>query len=350
MREFRNQAIQLEDGLRPFKEVDYRAMRLILDRCEASPLKRRMLLKKLEKDWRAGRLVSGRQPTQNRKMDCEARLMLGHFTDWDGWQYRDPWAAGLWHNPEIMGMKPWNGLRTGHLYIMGEQGVGDEVFFAQALPACLALADKVTFEGDPRLIPALKRMGVHEVISSDYVWDGFVKSRKMLKFEADAWMASGDLPRVLCRLKDVRPPFAVNYIQPDPEQVKKYERYKGRVGISWRGAQGHYKAGEFQKLAGDKALSLQYDQSPLEKVEKPEGLDLREDFEGVLGLLANLEKIITVSTTVAHLAFASGVAGDLILAPKNGRHQNILNWKYGLNRKTPWYPSANVYQALSEYG
>lgn len=273
--------------------------------------------------------------------------MYGDYSDWDGWQYRDPWAAGLWHNPDIKGLKPWNGLKTGHLYIMGEQGVGDEIFFAQCLPACLLLADKVTFEGDPRVIPVLKRMGVHNVISSNYVWDGDKKLRKMLPIEADCWIPLGDLPRVFCRLKDVRPPFAVNYIEPDPEQVKKYEQYKGRTGISWRGAQGFYKARDFKGLAGS-PLSLQYDQSALEQVERPQ-LDLKEDFEGLLRLLANLKEVFTVSTTVAHLASAMGVPTTVILAPMNGRHRNMLPWKWSLLPRSPWYPSTRVFASLKEY-
>lgn len=309
-----------------------------------------MLVKGLESKWKAGRLFKGREPTDHKWRMCEARMMLGDFSDWEGWQYRDPWSAGLWHNPLIDGVKPWDGLRVGHLYIIGEQGVGDEVFFGQCLPACLALADKVTFEGDPRLIPALTRMGVQEVISSNYVDVGNDRKRTMLTIKADAWMPLGDLPRVFCRLKGVRPPFAVNYLTADPEQARKYENYKGRIGLSWRGAQGHYKAKDFASLAGQKALSLQYDQSALEPVERP-ALDLREDFEGLLGLLSNVEKVITVSTTVAHLACALGVKTELILAPLNGRHRNLLpfRWGQGHGKPSSWYPSSVVYSGLNEY-
>jgi len=339
--------IKTGGDLKPFREIDYKSLRLITERCEASDLKRRFMLKHLDNRWKEGRLFRGRDTTEQKWRLCEGRMMYGDFSDWDGWQYRDPWAAGLWHNPDRLGVPPWNGLRTGHLYIIGEQGVGDEIFFAQAIPACLQLADRVTFEGDPRVIPALTRMGVQNCISSNYVWQGNVKLRKMLPIEADCWIPLGDLPRVFCRLKDVRPPFAVNYITPDPEQVKKYEAYKGRVGISWRGAQGFYRAKEFAQVC-ENPLSLQYDQSPLESIERPQ-LDLKEDFEGLLGLLANLSKVYTVSTTVAHMASAMGVDTTVIIAPLNGRHKNMLNWKWSLLKRSPWYPNTKVHQSLREY-
>jgi len=170
-------------------------------------------------------------------------------------------------------------------------------------------------------------------------------------------MPLGDMPRVFCGLKKadtgeqiMRPPFATAYLTADTEEIKKYERYRGRIGVSWRGAQGHYKAKDFAALAGEKALSLQYDQSALEPVEQPE-LDLKQDFEGLLGLLANLDKVITVSTTVAHLASAMGKKVEVILAPMNGRHRNLLPFRWGRGHGQPssWYPSSRVFSGMSEY-
>ena len=353
------QRVNLPADLSPFADVDYQALRLITERTECSNLKRSVMLRGLESKWKAGRLFKGREPTDHKWRMCEARMMLGDFTDWEGWQYRDPWSAGMWHNATtvVPDSKPWNGLPCKHLYVIGEQGVGDEVFFGQCLPVCLRIAEKVTFEGDPRLEKALYRMGVHEFIPSNYVMEGYIKKRTMLPIKAECWMPLGDMPRVFCSLKKadtgeqmMQPPFAAGYLTADPEQVKKYENYQGRVGLSWRGAQGHYKAREFVSLAGQKAISLQYDQSPLEQVERPD-IDLKEDFEGLLGLLANLEKVITVSTTVAHLASAMGKNVEVILAPMNGRHRNLLPFRWGRGHGQPssWYPSSRVFSGMSEY-
>jgi len=343
----------------PFREIDYRALRFITERTDCSRLKKEVLLRNLESKWREGRLFKGRDPTSHKWRMCEGRMMLGDFTDWEGWQYRDPWAAGMWHNSKtvVEGSKPWDGLPCEHLYVIGEQGVGDEIFFGQCLPIALKIAKKVTFEGDPRLEKAIRRMGVHEFVASNYVENNNVIQRTMLKIDAECWMPLGDMPRVFCGVKlastgeqIMAPPFSRNYLAADPLEVKKYERYKGRVGISWRGAQGHYKVREFREIAGAGALSLQYDQSPLEQVEKPD-IDLRGDIEGVLGLLANLEKVITVSTTVAHFASAMGVRAEVILAPFNGRHKNILpfRWGRGFGKPSCWYPNSRVYSGLSEY-
>jgi hypothetical protein len=348
------QRIEIPEDLTPFTEMDYRALRLITERTDCSKLKRDVLLRNMAARYKEGMLFKGREPTSQKWRMCEARFMMGDFSDWDGWQYRDPWSTGMWHNSKtvIPDSKPWNGLKTPHLYIIGEQGVGDEIFFGQCVPLCLLIADKVTFEGDPRLEKAFLRMGVHEFVHSNYVMNGDEKKRTMLEIKADSWMPLADLPKCFCTMRRVDngerftdPPFASEYIVADPLQVKKYEEYKGRIGISWRGAQGHYKAREFAK-----ALSLQYDQSPLERVVRPQ-LDLKDDLEGVLGLLANLERVVTVSTTVAHLASAMGKPVDVILAPMNGRHKNALPFRWGLGggKASHWYPSSRVYSGLNEY-
>jgi len=96
---------------------------------------------------------------------------------------------------------------------------------------------------------------------------------------------------------------------------------------------------------------LQYDAWPYEV----EGLDvpncdLHNDLEDLLGICANLERIVTVPQTIVHFAGPQGVLVDVVIPPqKTGRVVDQINYRYGLEPKMAWYPSVNVYQSLNEY-
>ena len=132
------------------------------------------------------------------------------------------------------------------------------------------------------------------------------------------------------------------------------ERYRGRIGVSWRGAQGRVDIEKLKKIYPD-ALSFQYDQAE-EEVEKPH-FDIKNDLEGILACLSVLKKLVTVSTTVAHLAASSGVETEVIIADKHtGIRKNILPWRW-LNlsdsqvpRRPVWYGDhVKVYRNWGEY-
>ena len=327
---------------RRMKEIDYRAIRLLVERSiGGSGLKRELELKRYAKAWREGRLG---YPEDEKPMDawrrCEARFMLGGYEDWSGWEYRSEWSAGLWHNPE----GSWQGQKVKTLHIFGEQGVGDEVCFSQVLPELRVLADEIVCETDPRLVEVFRRNLGIEAVPAFFV-DGIRKFRK----PEGPWLPLGDVLRNFRRsLKSFkREPYLVAL----PERVREFERYKGRVGISWRGAQGSYDLPKFEKVC-ENPLCLQYDLAWDEEIEVPE-VDLRNDIEGILGLLSNLERVVTVSTSVAHFAAALGVKTDVILAPLNGVRKNLLPFKWWcepMAGKTPWYGDhVRVFPSLNAY-
>lgn len=309
---------------------------------DATPLKVEFLRKKLWKAWRQGRLWRGNEPAHQRWRLCEARLTLGEFGDWDGWEYRDPWVAGLWHNPDRFSVPVWDGMKTGTLYVFGEQGLGDEIFFASCLGEAIKRSDKVILETEPRLMSIFERSFPVECRSCEIVEVGDKRGRQQKEPEGDHWIPFGELPRIFRK----RLPFPCGpYLKPDPAEMRKYERYRGRTGISWRGAQGEYRWEELASLA-DRPLSLQYDHEWDCDLERPE-LDLHYDLEGLMGLLANLRKVITVSTTVAHLSAAMGVDTTVILAPPNGRNANRFAWKwFAVNNRSAWY-GVKVYASLA---
>jgi hypothetical protein len=344
---------------RRMREIDYRALRLLVERSVGgSRLKRDLELKRYDKAWREGRLGHPEtEDPENKWRLCEARFMLGDYSSWTGWEYRSPWSAGVWHNQakweDFGGLYVnqggcWFGHRCESLYIYGEQGIGDEVCFGQAIEDVKELVDEVVLETDPRLLGVFERSFGIKCVPAVYEENNGEKIRKFRDVETP-WITLGELVRNFRRRKDAFP--RKPYITADPEQVQRFAKYAGRTGISWRGAQGSYSSAEFGKLAPS-PLALQYDLAWDEEVETPD-LDLRDDIEGLLGLLMNLERVITVSTSVAHFAAALGVKTDVILAPLNGIRKNLLPFKWHCEPmfgKTPWYgDNVRVFRDLDEY-
>ena len=310
-----------------------------------SVLKKRREIGRITKAFRLGKLVIPDNETESQKWwRCEARFMLGDYSDWSGWEYRDEWAATLWHLKPYE-VKPWNGLETDCLYIIGEQGIGDEVCFSSCIEECKKRAKRVIFECLPRLQSVFERSFGVETVPSDV--KGTNRYKKALPEGVTAWMSLADLPRMWRLSLSMFP--RKSFLTADPSQIARFSRYKGRVGVSWRGAQGQIP--ELMKIHPD-AISLQCDMAWDEDFETPD-LDLRNDIEGLLGLLVNLDKVVTVSTSVAHFASALGVETHVIIAdPTTGVRGNLFPFKWICEKtpgKTPWYGSARTYTNLNHY-
>jgi hypothetical protein len=293
---------------------------------------------KLDRSWRRGELFHPEMETDDWKWRlCEARLMQGEFGDWEGWQYRNRWAKSLWFNYK-KGSGAWQG-GEGDIWVMGEQGLGDEVLFSQAIPdAAKQCKGSVTVECEPRLKSVFERsFGVKAVPVKIEETESGKDGRVMSLDTPCPWMPLGDLLRNFRRYPQQfkRSPWLV----PDPGQVRRFDGYKGRTAICWRGAQGEWPWERIAELVPD-PVSVQYDQREDERVEKVEGLDVREDVEGLLGLFANVECLIGPSNTAIHLAGSIGCKVEVILAPLNGRRKNSLPFRYfGIpgSQKSIWY-------------
>jgi hypothetical protein len=333
------------------REIDYRSIRLVLERATgASPLKRQNAIRKLEKAYRRGELhLVPDEPANARWARCQARFYLGDYSDWSGWEFQSDYHRSLWHwkdtNP--FPIPRWDGSRVKKLWIIGDQGIGDEVFFASCIPDVQRLVDSIVIECDPRLSGIFARSFGCEVRPAQI--EGATRKVQEPPEGASAWWPLGDLARNFRR--ELRHFSGLPFLRADRSQVDRFSDYQGKVGISWRGAQG-----EEKRIldAFPDGLSLQYDREWDEEAEEIEGLDLRNDIEGVLGLLSNLSKVVTVSTSVAHFAGALGVPVDVIIAdPMTARpdRRSILPWKWicGDSGKTPWYRSARVYRNYGDW-
>lgn len=269
---------------------------------------------------------------------CASRLCRGDYSDWSGWEYRDKWAVST-YNPDLK-LKRWRLEPVQSLAVLGEQGVGDEIMFGTCLEDVMRLVPNVVFECTDRIRGMFEREGIK------------TRPRQELTSprEEEAFIPVGDLPRLFRKSKESFP--GKPYLHAAPEMVEKWKHLRGRTGVAWRGRRGAFDPDAFgPEVFGVKdAVCLQYDAWEFEtKNMTVPDCDLRNDLEDVMGIVANLEKVVTVPQTIVHIAGSIGTPVDVIVPPvTSGRVIDQLNYRYA-QPKMPWYGSIKVFPNLKAY-
>ena len=305
-----------------------------------SPLKLNRILEKIRKNknWNVDNI---RDPEVAWNLCC-ARLALGELS-WEGWGHRIP-RDGIfpfdfpWYNDEPVNK----------LLILSEQGLGDEILFASCFKD--VKAREVTVECDARLKPVFERSFPHiEFICRKHIkdkpdWE--LDNRWAIGRSWDAMVLAGELPTWYRRKLSDFPQEP--YLKAEENDLT--DMYVGRIGVSWRGRQGGYPVKKFKDHVPD-GLSLQYGENSLSEV--PE-VDLTYDIDGVFSVVAGLNKVVSVPTSIVHIAGSLGIPTDVILPPKGYKHggfdetvNNCLNWRW--RKDFPWHPSVRVFENWEEY-
>jgi hypothetical protein len=285
-----------------------------------------------------------------------ALLALGKYAE--GWEL---YETGLGHrdirhyNP-FAGVKPWDGkpIPEKHLLIWAEQGLGDSLQFIRYAELCRQRVGKLSVLCQKPLVRLFQTL--------PFIDDAFDASRGG-KFRADEHVSVMSLPHLFgTTLETV--PASVPYLRADPAiQAKWAARFADargvKVGLVWAG--GSHEGVEYAALIdrqrsvglehmkpwldlqGARFYSLQKDK-PAEQIAAL-GLAERiidfmgdvEDFADTAAIVQNLDLVITVDTSVAHLAGGLGKP-VWILSRFNA------DWRWLQNRPTnPWYPTARIF-------
>jgi len=276
-------------------------------------------------------------------------------------EYRDGWAlyeAGLgnWRPNRFAVVKMWDGKPAPdkHLLIWHEQGLGDSLQFIRYAELCKQRVGKVSVLCQEPLLRLFKALPF-----IDDVFDAPQEGRS--NFDEHVPMMS--LPhRFETVLETV--PAAVPYLRVDPEiQAKwaaKFANVTGvKVGLVWAGGShegkvnaalvdrqrsvGLLRMKPWLDLSGARFYSLQKDK-PAEQIAELGLTDRLTDFMGEVmdfadtaAIVQNLDLVITVDTSVAHLAGGLGKP-VWILSRFNA------DWRWLQNRPTnPWYPTARIF-------
>jgi tetratricopeptide (TPR) repeat protein len=334
--------------------------------------------------WLAHALRLEPDSVHAQRMLAGAQLAQGRLQD--GWMHHvhRPGAAELraahraWQPGETFTqMQPQT-----RVCVIGEQGLGDELFFMRYVPRLVAAGASVTVRCDARLAPLLQRIDAFpEVVAANAT----LPPADMRILCGDLPLALGHQPRSALPPSNARPRavvrdcaerIALYWPPPAPSLVvpvlpvrraEILERLAALgpppyIGMSWRGGvapedqQGAdavlYKSIDPEMLVSAIAsvsgtvVTLQRNPRPGEIARASRALgrpvhdltSLNDDLESMLALLSVLDEYIGVSNTNMHLrAAACRSARVLVPAP--------AEWRWMQRGKaSPWFPGFSIYR------
>ncbi len=230
------------------------------------------------------------------------------------------------------------------ILLHGEQGLGDTIQFCRYATLVAELGAQVILEVQPPLCELLRGLeGVSEVVGHGELLPPFDFHTPLLS-----------LPLAFRTGIDTIP-AAPAYLKADPARIEQWQRRLGektrpRVGVVWSGGTlhkgDHYRSIPLSTLmqhlpGGIEYVSLQQEVRDLDREALSGvlhfGSELK-DFTDTAALCTLMDLVISVDTSVAHLAGALGRPVHILLP----RH---ADWRWMLDRgDTPWYPSAILWR------
>lgn len=274
---------------------------------------------------------------------CAARLKQGKFDNWDGWEYRSNWSITFqgW-NGFRMRVPKWTGKPVKRLIVASEQGVGDEICYASALPELIVRLghEPIELQCHPRLIPVFSRsfriQCTPRKVLSDLV-------------EGDAVVALADLFMFYRRDKAHFPkkPFLKVNLDRQDYWKRKLEAFpRPWIGVGWRSRHGELDPKDLMVESGT-YVNLQYGEKT------PGSIDLEcdplIDMDDHLALVSCMDKVVSVTQTLCHEAGALGVKCEAIKPPKGSGEVDCILWYYGNGGPHLVYGNQLVYNSLQDW-
>ena len=312
---------------------------------------------------RVGEAEAACRKALHQRPDCtEARvnlamvlLLTGRFEEgWSAYESRAALAPAPCPGPSIA---PWTGRESivgRTILLRAEQGLGDTLQFCRYASLLADEGARVVLEVQRPLVRLLSSLrGVVAVVG---IGDTLP--------HVDLWCSLMSLP-YLCGTTWGTIPCEIPYLSPDPSGRAAWrDRLAGltglRVGLVWGGGsrpdQPHAMAIDRRRsmpladmaplgeVAGCHFFSLQLGDKGRQAALPPDGLELLdptallEDFADTAALVANLDLVIAVDTSVAHLAGAIGTPVWLL-------NRFDTCWRWLLDRDdSPWYPGLRQFR------
>ena len=259
----------------------------------------------------------------------------------EGINFLQNYSEPLWTGFDISGLTVL--LHDGPL---GSFGFGDTIQFIRYTPLIAARGAKVIFECKKELISLLSNVdGVYQIMEL---------GGQPPRFDVHCHLL--DLPFIFdISLDNI--PARVPYIPADPTMIKdwgekiQHNGDKLKVGLVWGGGSGKYCHLKTYLFLGslDKIIfySLQKGPAADEAKNPPDGMQLIDltneiyDFTDTAALIEHLDLVISVDTSVAHLAGALGKPVWTLLPFASC-------WRWMRNGEdSPWYPTMRLFRQTS---
>ncbi|HSD36667.1 MAG TPA: tetratricopeptide repeat-containing glycosyltransferase family protein [Rhodocyclaceae bacterium] len=274
------------------------------------------------------------------------RLLIGDYaTGWIKyeWRWADVQRSGLrsfkqplWHGQTSLADKT--------ILVHPEQGYGDCIQFARYIPSLISMGARVVLEAPPELEILFAQIpGIQRVIR---------RGADLPAFDYHCPLAS--LPRVFT--PDVNQiPANIPYLSAPNELVQTWSALlsptrKKRIGLVWAGSM----TDPLRAIPLQQLISILPDEFAFVCLQKdlragdadllaahPQIVNLGDallDFAHTAAALSLLDGVISIDTSVAHLA---GALGKPTLVPLH----YSADWRYGLEATTtPWYPTMRLFR------
>jgi tetratricopeptide (TPR) repeat protein len=277
------------------------------------------------------------------------RLLQGELTG--GWpDYEQRLVASPGTVPRVFQQPRWDGapLEGKTILVYAEQGLGDTLQFIRYASLVKARGGRVLVECQPALARVFEGVaGIDELIP---------QRQPLPPFDVQVPLLS--LPGLFhTTLATI--PASIPYLRAEPDLVQAWQRELQtlpgfKIGIVWQGnpKQGddHYRSAPLRHFAplaqvpGVRLLSLQVGHGREQLAHSSFPItDLGNRFDpnslhDLAAVLMNLDLVVTVCTSAAHLAGALGRPGWVAL-------RYAPDWRWFLDRSdSPWYPTLRLFR------
>jgi len=288
------------------------------------------------------------QPTANFNL-AVAYLLMGNYKR--GWpQYETRWnfehLAGLLPN---FAQPQWTGqdLKDKIIYILGEQGHGDNIQFIRFVNNLQDLGAQVKIQVNENVLPLFADSDL-QIFSSEQDVGAF-----------DYWIPIMSIPGVLGITLD-NLSQDLQYLSANNSAIKVWREKLGfkkrlRVGFCWSGRRdtwiNRHKGMPFEEMLtlikrnpDYEWINLQADCTPEERsilliAGVKDYSNSIKNFADTAALVHHMDVVLSVDTAIAHLSGAMGRPTWVMLS------QYALDWRWLLDREdSPWYPGARLFR------
>lgn len=302
-------------------------------------------------------------------------MALGRVGEgWDAYEARlQPAFADVTHY--LIDRPKWapeSDLAGRTLLVIGEQGLGDEVMFANVLPdlvEALGPDGRLVLAVEPRLVPLFQRSFPNALVGPHATYKVDARSVRTVTFledleTVDLWTPIGSLLRRFRRTVEAFP-VRERFLTPDPARVAHWTSTLAplpglKVGLLWKSllinSARHRFFSPFEQWApilktpGVSFINLQYGDCEAElafarrefgvEIFQPQEIDLKQDLDDISALCCATDLVLGFSNATINLAGACGA--PVWLMTVDGAWTRLGSEAY------PWYPQARCF-ASSDY-